>query len=102
MTKLKSPLGRVVIPIATPDEWTALTKAMKAHAFDFRWRGGEKLTEYGWWDEYKKETCICLGWIDYEDNEVCCASKEFFKKHNAKFITFKKAMELLGAKKKKF
>jgi len=109
MTKLKSPLGRVVIPTTTLDEWVALMKAMEAHEYDFRWIfSGDKPTEYNEWDDYKKETCIGLGWdkdgdnekeneMGYDSVEYC---KAYFKEHGAKFISFKKAMKLLKKEKK--
>ena len=93
---MKSPIGRVCIALPTQEQRKAMMEALEAHPFGFKWcNGGEKPTEYQFWDFYKKETVILFGWKHSKENEICYASVSYYKENGGKLISYEKAMELL-------
>lgn len=88
---MKSPLGKVVVPVDTEKKWKQLMAACQKHKCDYRWIGNEQPTEFNGWNYFKKETCLVFGYEDvlsYSDIKYC-------KKEKAKFLSFETAMKKL-------
>lgn len=81
-------LSNTVVNCKTQEEWNKLMDLLREESI--KWKGGQKLQNYGKWEEYKSETCIDIG------SGIQVSPRSFYRKCNGEIISLSEFLEKQG------